>query len=93
MIHLGVNSLPGGTNSSNPFTVTQGKPNLEVYANYLNYTIDRGFNIFGYNSPQGTREHGTNKTSSEVSINMQNDMLTTQEKVKIETAQYFLTSS
>lgn len=78
----------GTETPSNPFTVNQGKPNLEVYANYLNYTIDRAFNICGYNSPQGTREHGTNKTSSEVSINMQNDMLTTAEKVKIETAQY-----
>jgi hypothetical protein len=59
-----------------------------VYANYLNYTIDRAFNICGYNSPQGTREHGTNKTTSEVSINMQNDALTTAEKIRIDTAQY-----
>jgi hypothetical protein len=75
-------ALPGQGKNTNPFTVTQGKPNLEVYANYLNYTVDRGYNICGYNSPQGTREHRTNKTSSEVSINMQNDMLTTQEKIK-----------
>lgn len=84
---LGFNSL-GTEAPSNPFTVNQGKPNLEVYANYLNYTIDRAFNICGYNSPQGTREHGTNKTSSEVSINMQNDMLTTAEKIRIEQPQY-----
>lgn len=86
---LGVNSLPGSWDKGgNPFTVTQGKPLLDTYANYLNYTIDRAYNICGYNSPQGTREHGTNKTSSEVSINMQNDMLTTASKIRIETAQY-----
>ena len=85
---LGVNSFFADGKSGNPFTVNQGDPKLEVYANYLNYTIDRAFNICGYNSPQGTREHGTNKTSSEISINMQNDMLTTSEKARIETAQY-----
>ena len=38
---------------------------LDILAMYLDYTIDRGFNLLGYNSPQGTREHGTNKTTAE----------------------------
>ena len=69
-----------------PVDIMQGKPQLEVLANYVNYTADRGFNVAGYNSPWGTREHGTNKTSSEVSINMQNDYLTTAIKKRLREA-------
>jgi len=80
--------MPGKDGMSKPFEVSQGKPILNIYADYLNYSIDRAFNVCGYNSPQGTREHGTNKTGSEIAINMQNDYLTTATKVRIETAQY-----
>jgi hypothetical protein len=34
-----------------PVDIMQGKPQLEVLANYVNYTADRGFNVAGYNSP------------------------------------------
>ena len=84
----GMNSiLNQGEGNKGLVSLIQGKPLLDILAMYLDYSIDRGFNITGYNSPQGTREHGTNKTSEEVSINMQNDLLTTQLKKEIRTKQ------
>jgi len=84
----GANSvLNQGEANKGLVTLIQGKPLLDILAMYLDYTIDRGFNILGYNSPQGTREHGTNKTTAEVSVNMQNDLLTTQLKRGIRTKQ------
>lgn len=74
-----------GENVKVPMQIIQGKPNLDIIAMFIDFTIDRFYNFNGYNSPQGTREHGTNKTASEVSINMQNDMLTTQLKVQLRT--------
>jgi len=56
---MGNNYLPynldGAWNA--PVDNMQGKPNLEVLANYYNFTVDRAFIWSGYNSPQGTREH------------------------------------
>src|SRR5436305_12360003 len=70
--------IPGeGGKAGAPVDIMQGKPQVESLANYVNYTVDRAFNICGYNSPWGTKEHATNKTTSEISVNMQNDMLTT----------------
>ena len=63
-----------------PMEIIQGKPQLDILANYLNYSVDRSYNMCGYNSPWGNKEHGINKTSQEVSINMQNDYLTTSSK-------------
>lgn len=50
---MGLNHIINGQ-SGNPYTILQGNPKLLEYANFLNYTIDRAFNICGYNSPQGT---------------------------------------
>lgn len=76
---LGNNFLPYNLDGSFkiPMEIIQGKPQLDILADYLNYSVDRSYNMCGYNSPWGNREHGTNKTASEVSINMQNDYLTT----------------
>jgi len=83
---MGINKIIQESGRS-PLTVLQGDPKLESLTHYLDYTIDRAYNLRGYNSPQGTREHGTNKTSGEISLNMQNDLLTTNEKRLIQTAQ------
>lgn len=84
-IGAGNNFLPYNLDGSFkiPMEIMQGNPQLEILANYYNYAIVRAFNMCGYNSPWGNREHGTNKTSSEVSINMQNDYLTTSLKKNI----------
>lgn len=86
---MGLHNLSGMNRGiSSPFTINQGKPLLSEYSEYLNYTVDRGYYICGYNSPWGNKEHATNKTTTEVAINAQNDALTTEEKKWIQTHQY-----